>query len=182
MVTNPIATRYAQALFETAKAEGVVEETLEHLTRIGQLVRGSLELRQLMLNPEVDCNDKVGLLDRILQGTWSALVRAFVQMVVSLERAPELAAVVDAFKAMVDEHQGRLRVLVRCAHPLPEVAVQRLHTQLAHREQKQIDIRLEVAPELLGGLQVFLGHRVIDGSVRRQLSDLKQLLQNVRVH
>ena len=181
-MADPIATRYAQALFETAKAEGVIDETLDHLSLIGQLLRGSSELRQLMLNPDVDPQDKVGVFERVLQGTWSTLVRAFIQMVVSLERASSMAAMVDAFQAMVDAHQGRLRVLVRSAHPLPEAVLHRLRTRLAHREQQQIELHTEVTQELLGGLQLYLDHRVIDGSVRRQLDDLKQQLQAVRVY
>ena len=182
MPVDPIATRYAQALFETAKAEGSVDETLAQLTLIGQLLHDSAGLRQLLWNPNVDPQDKVGVFDRILQQSWSALVRAFIQMVVSQGRSESLSAMVEAFAATVDADQGRLRVTVRCAHPLPDAILSRLRTQLSHREQKQIDLQTEVAPELLGGFQLFLGNRVIDGSVRRQLDDLRDRLHAVRVY
>ena len=182
MVSNPVASRYAQALFEAAKAEGHSDHTLEQLLFIGQLLRETPDLRQLLLNPDVDPQDKVSVLDRVLQGSWSGLVRAFIQMVVSLGRPESLAEMVVAFQAAVDADEGRLRVVVRSAHPLPESVLQRLRTRLAHREQKQIELQTELAPELLGGVQLFLGNRVIDGSVRRQLADLRERLSAVRVY
>ena len=182
MAADPIASRYAAALFDAAQAERRLDETLEQVTFLGRLIREEAGLRALLWNPDVDPPDKVGVLDRVLQGSWSKLVRAFVQMVASLGRAELLPDVVDAFAALVDEARGRMRVLVRSAHPLPDGILERLRVRLERQERKTIELRVELAPELLGGLQVHLDHRVIDGSVRRQLQDLRQRLSSVRVH
>ena len=182
MAHDPIAARYAQAFFETAKAEGQVDEALDHLLLIGRLLHEHPDLRQLMLNPDVEPSDKVALLERVLKSSWSSAVRAFIQMVVSLDRAEYLPQIVEAFQTAVDKDQGRLRVLVRSAHPLSETVLGRLRMRLERREQKQIELETELAPELLGGLQIRLDHRVIDGSVRRQVDDLRQQLKTVRVY
>lgn len=181
MADDPVAARYAQALFEAAKAEGQVDETMEHLGLIGQLLGEHADLRQFMLNPDVDPQDKIGLLERVLKGSWSTLVRAFLQVVISFGRTESLAATIDAFRAQVDAEQGRLRVVVRSAHPLSEAVLQRLRKTLEHRERKHIELHAEVAPQLLGGVQLLLDHRVIDGSVARHLHDLREQLKTVRV-
>ncbi len=181
MAYDPVASRYAQAAFETATEQREVDETLRELTQIGALISGSAGLRQLLRNPDVDPPDKVGVLERSLQRSWSGLVRAFVEMTVAMGRAELLPEIVEAFQAAVDEARGRLRAVVRSAHPLPEAALARLRTCLEHRERKQIELETEVAPELIGGLQVILGHRVFDGSVKRQLTDLRERLKAVRV-
>lgn len=177
-----IATRYAQALFDVAKTERQIDETLEHMTLVGRLIREEPALQALLWNPDVEPEDKAGVLDRTFKGSWSALVRAFLRMVASLGRAELLPDIVDAFTTRVDEAQGRLRVLVRSAHPLPDGVLERLRSQLERQERKTIELRAELAPELLGGIQVHLDHRVIDGSVRRQLQDLRQRLTSIRVH
>ena len=182
MAGDPIATRYAQALFEAAKGEDHVDRALQELMLVGRLLRDEPDLRQFLLNPDVDPPDKVGLLDRVLHGSWSDLVRAFVLMVVSLGRAESLAEMVVAFQEQVDADEGRVRVLVRSAHPLSETVLSRLRTRLEHRERKHIELTHEVAPELLGGLQLFLGHQVIDGSVQRQVLDLRERLTAVKVY
>ena len=182
MSYDPIATRYAQAIFETAKADGQLEEALEQLSVVGRLIHDHPDLRRLMGNPDVDPEDKVGLLERSLKGSWSALVRAAVQMVVSMGRAELIQEIVEALQAMVDADQGRLRAVVRSAHPLPEAILERLHAKLEAREHKRVELHAETAPELVGGLQVMLGHRVIDGSIRRQLSYLRERLAAVKVY
>ena len=182
MIHDPIATRYAQALFESAQAEGHSDPTQTELVLLGVLLRDHARLRELLWNPDVDPEDKVGVLDRVLQGTWSATVKAFVRMVVSMGRAEHLPHIIEAFQAAMDLAQGRLRVTVRSARPIAEAAWKRLKTKLEHRERKHVDMTPELDPSLLGGVQILLDHRVIDGSVRRQLSELRDRLVSVRVH
>lgn len=192
MASDPIAARYAQALFESAKAEARVDETLETLSLIGQLIQEEPGLRQLLWNPDVDPEHKVGVLERALAGGlpapatggqagWSDLVRAFLQMVVALGRSEYLPQIVEAFGQAVDADRGRLRAVIRSAHPVPEPILNRLQATLQRREGKTVELRTELDPSLVGGIQILLDHRVIDGSVRRQLVDLKERLSAIKV-
>ena len=182
MAYDAIATRYAEAAFDAAKEQHQLDQTLEQLLAVGHLISEHADLRQLIRNPDVEPQEKVGVLDRVLGGSWSPLVRSFVRMVVGFGRAEDLPQIAEALQERVDEEQGRTRVVVRSAYPLPAQALDRVRAHLERRERKQIELTTESAPELLGGLQLVLGHRVIDASVRRQLSDLKQRLSAVRVH
>ncbi len=179
---DPIAARYAQAVFETAKAEGALDQALESFVLIGRLLREESELRQLLRNPDVDPEDKVGILERIVKGTWPPLVRAFIHVVMVMGRPESLEMMIDAYAALVDEDRGRLRVTVRSARPLPEAVLERLRLGLEQHERKRIELQTDVVPELLGGLQVVLDHREMDGSVARQLHDLREQLMSVKVH
>lgn len=182
MTADPIATRYAQALFETAKASDEIEETLEQLSFIGQLMRDEPSLRQVMRNPHVNLDEKVALLARSLKGGWSELVHAFIRLVVSWGRVEHFLQIAEAFSALVDVEQARARVVVRTAHAIPDAVLARLRTRLEQRERKHIELETELDPALLGGLQVVLGHRVIDGTIQRQLAELRERLLSVRVH
>jgi len=181
MAVDPIASRYARAAFESAQGAGKTDELLEQLSRIGQLIQGHAELRRLIINPDVDPPDKVGVLDRAMQGAWSPLTRAFIEMVVVRGRAEYLPQIADAFEAAVDAAQGRLRAQVRSAHPVGHETLARIRKHLEAREGKHIDLEADVDPRLIGGVQLVLGHRVIDGSIRRQLAELRERLLSVRV-
>ena len=181
MAIDPIASRYAQAAFEVAQREHHLDETLAQLTAIGELIRGHAALRELMINPDVDPEDKVGILRRLLKGGWSPFMQAFVEMVVGRGRAEYFPQMMDAFRRLADQAQGRLRGLVRSAHPLSEAELTRLRATLEREERKQVQLEPEVAPSLIGGVQLFLGHRVIDGSVQGQMARLRERLQSVRV-
>ena len=181
MVHDPAAARYAQAAFEAAKAEGRVAEARRELAAVGDLIRADAALRRLLRNPDVTPEDKAGLLDRVSGGAWSALVRAFIRMTAAAGRAEALPDIAEAFGALVDADEGRLRVAVRSVHPLPEAVLHRLRGALERREGKRVELSAELDPALLGGMQVRLDHRIVDGSVRRQLAELRRRLSAIRV-
>ena len=180
-MNDAVAARYAEALFASAKAQRRLDETLEQMSLLGWLLREQLLLREFLFNPDVEPGDKVGVLERALKGGWSDLVRAFVRMVLEMNRAETLPGIVEALREAVDRDQGRLRVTVRSAHALPEATLKRLRDRLERRERKTIQLETRVDPELLGGLQVQLDHRLIDGSVRRALDELRDRLTSARV-
>ncbi|MBI4003416.1 MAG: F0F1 ATP synthase subunit delta [Candidatus Omnitrophica bacterium] len=182
MALDPIASRYAQALFETAKAQGQVDPTHEQLALLGRLMSQEPELQAFLINPDVEPQQKLEVLDRALQGSWSELVRSFLLLVLSFGRSESLLAIIEAFQAAVDEDAGRLRVVVRSASGLPHALLERIKKDVERRERKTVELATEVDPSLIGGVQLRLDHRVIDGSVRRQLDDLRQQLKTVKVH
>lgn len=183
MAIDPIASRYATALFESAKASNELDGVLEQLRTIGGLIREHAGLRQLMNNPDVDPDDKVGVIERVLgKDGWLRLTREFVAMVVARARPEHLPEMAEAFQVLVDAERGHVRVQVRSAHPVSPQALERIRARVAQREGKQVTIETELDPQLIGGVQVVLGHRVIDGSVRRQLKDLRERLTAIRVH
>ena len=175
------ASRYAEALFATAKASNAVDDTLQHLLVLKTLIEQQPLLRQFFLNPDVDPEDKVGMLDRVTQKTWSDLVRAFMRMIVALGRAELLAEVVIAFQALVDAQEKRIHVTVRSARKLGTDVRAHLLRILEQREGKVVELKEEQDSELIGGLQIFLDHRVIDGSIRRELHELERRLKSVSV-
>ncbi len=178
---DPVAARYAQAVFESAKADDRLEETLEQLSFIGTLLRDHGPLRELINHPGVAAGEKVALFGRLLHGSWSSLVHAFITMVIALERADALPQIAQTLQELVDAERRVLRVTVRSPYPLPHAVLERLRVRLEHREQQHVLMTMELDAKLLGGLQVFVGSRVIDTSVRRQLDDLRERLQSVRV-
>ncbi|MBI4597468.1 MAG: ATP synthase F1 subunit delta [Candidatus Omnitrophica bacterium] len=182
MAFDPIAARYAEAVFATATADGLVDEALEQLTAIGNLIQQEAGLRQLLRNPDVDPQEKTAVLQRLLGGGWSALMNAAVQMIISMGRAAYLPEIAEAFGVLVDGARRRLRVVVRAAHPVSEEALARLRATLERRERKTIELQPEIVPGLIGGLQVQLGYRVFDGSIARQLVNLRERLTTIRVN
>src|SRR3989338_220372 len=115
MALDPVASRYAQALFETAKAQGQVDPTHEQLALLGRLMAHTPDLSAFLINPDVEPKHKLEVLDRALQKSWSELVRSFLLMVLSFGRSESLAAIIEAFAEAVDEDAGRLRIVVRSA-------------------------------------------------------------------
>ena len=181
MIHDPVAERYASALFEVCKRGGQVDEAARQLDEVGQLVREQRDLRQLLLNPDVEATDKLGMLERISSQTWLPPLRALVSLVLSWGRAERLSDIAEAFRTLVDADQQLARVTVRAAHPLTDAQRESLTRLLERMEQRRIALTEESVPDLIGGLQIILDHRILDGSISTQLHRLKQRLKAVRV-
>ena len=181
MAQDPVAVRYAGAFFELVKSAGQLEEAASSLAELQGLLQGHATLRQFLANPDVEIADKLRVLERVLGRAWSRDLHAFVQMVLSLGRAEHLVEIAQAFSELVDAERGLLRVRIRAAHPLPAPLKARLTQTLERREGRRVALVEEAAPELLGGVQVLLDHRMLDGSLRTQLDRLRQRLKSVRV-
>lgn len=182
MVKDSVSARYASALFDLAKAQGRLDAAARDLAEIAALIRAHGELRRLLLNPDVEIDDKLGVLDRLLGGDWSADVRAFVRLVLSFDRAAQLVEMADAFGELLDAERRVVRVTVRSAHPIAPELRARLVAWIEARERSTVALAEEVDSQLIGGLQVLLDHRIFDGSVKTQLGTLRQRLGRVRVH
>lgn len=182
MSDNAVALRYAEACFELVTSQGCLEEASRDLSRVKGLVGQHLELRQFLVNPGVESADKLSVLDHLMAGEWTEEVRAFIRMVLDRGRAEVLTEIAEAFGALVDEAHGIARVRVRTARPLTDALKTALTRRLERLGHKQIEMVEEADPALLGGIQVFIGNRVFDGSLRTKLAELRQRLKTVRVH
>lgn len=182
MQISPVASRYAQAIFEAAKEANQLDETFSQLQEIQDLLKAHPQARVLLGNPDVEPDEKIALLDRVLSSFWSTQVRAFIHVVISMGRSDALEDIVDALRHAVDAERATLRVIVRSARLLPQALQDRLRQSLERREHKQIVLQMEMDPSLIGGLQVVLDHRLIDASIKRQLMELRHSLQTVRVY
>ena len=181
MSHDPIAGRYARTLFDTVKAEGPTGKVLEEIQTLQGILEEHAELRDFLINPDIEAEEKMKVLDRLMGTHWSELVRSFVRMVIALGRAEHLSSIAQAFDEAVRADARRLTAVVRSARPLTKTRLKQLQTTLERSEDATIEIETEDAPELLGGFQVVLGHRVIDGSLRRTLDELRQRLKSVPV-
>ena len=181
MAADPIAQRYAEAAFETAKKEGVTDDTGAVLSTLAETARRDPEVGKWLVNPDVTVEDKLAALERAVKGQWPWVVKALLSTLLSFGRAEYLEQVAQAFTALVDRDEGRLRVLVRSARTLPAASRSRLQRMLEMWQGKQVALETEVVPALIGGLEIHVEHRVLNGSVRSELNTLRDRLRSVRV-
>jgi len=74
-----------------------------------------------------------------------------------------------------------LRVRVVSAAALTEAQLSALKAALSKKTGGPVEISLSTDPSLIGGLRISLGGYVIDGSVKKQLSDMKDSLKSGKV-
>ena len=175
---NPVARRYARALYQEAEARGAVERTDEDVQALREALDASRELTALFESPVVAREKKEAVARRLFEGKVGDLTMRFVLLLLEKEREDLLPAVARAYGALRDERLGVVEASVRTARPLGFDETRRLEETLAQRTGKQVRLRMEVDPALIGGLVVRIGDKVYDRSVRHQLGLLREQLHH----
>jgi F-type H+-transporting ATPase subunit delta len=166
---------YAAALFEVARAEGVLDTVEDELFVVSRTIAGNGPLRDALSDPAVPDDRRVALVDDLLQRS-HRLTRSLVVFVVTAGRVRDLPAIVDDFMGRVAAARRRAVAEVTSAVPLDDALRRRLAEALSHATGKDVEVHVIVDPDVLGGVRARIGDRVIDGTVRTRLRQLHEML------
>jgi len=172
------ARRYAQAVFEIATERNALEKWQEDLQSVVDAV-GQPELAALMRNPRLPISAKRQVLQEALPKASAEAVN-LATILVLRGRLEALAQPIAAeFARRLDEVRGILRVELVTAVEMDSGQRTAVERQLAESTGKQIRMEQRVDPDILGGIVIRIGDRVVDGSVRSKLRGLRHSLEEL---
>ena len=171
------ARRYAKALIELAKRDGLVADLAEQLQQHLEILRLNSVLPLLLNNPGIDAEVKVNLLTAILDRTQpSPLFRNFLLLLLEKERLGQFDVVCEHYERLANEELRRLVAQVTTATELASEQREAVAKRIADMTHKNVILETHVDPGILGGLVVTVDNVVLDGSLRGQLGRLRKEL------
>jgi len=172
-----VAKRYAQAIFELGVETSNVALLTDDVKRLAQAYEASAELRSVLENPLVSAEDRKALVDELsTRLNLSPLGRNTFGLLVERRRIAALPAIAKELAKLADERAGIVRGKVTSAVPLSETYFQKLQREIESLTGKKVLLERNQDPELIAGLVVQIGDRIIDGSVRARLDQMREQL------
>jgi F-type H+-transporting ATPase subunit delta len=179
-MTATMAGRYAAALFELAKDQRQLDQVERDLATLWRMLDESADLRRLVLSPVITTDDQARGFNAILAKAGIAgIVGNFVNLIVRNRRLFALRDMIKVFRALLARERGEVSADVTSAHPLTPEQTQSLADTLRTSIGKNVRIDTRVDPNLLGGLVVKVGSRMIDSSLRTKLNNLKVVMRGI---
>ncbi|PDO10387.1 MAG: hypothetical protein BLM47_07610 [Candidatus Reconcilbacillus cellulovorans] len=172
-----VARRYARALFEIARERGAVERYGEQLRAIAGALTADADLYRLLRHPGIAVETRLRWVDGAWAGRVDEPVLRLFKFMIRRRREDAWIAVAGEYGRLEDEALGRVRARVRTAFPLSEAELSALASAFERKIGKKVLPEQEVDRGLIGGLQVRIGDRLYDGSVRGKLERLKRSLE-----
>ncbi len=166
--------KYVQGLVQAAVERGKVEEVRTSLRRLQDTVESVPQLVVTLSHPELADDEKLQILTTATGEDRIALVAGFLDLIIRDRQTDVLQHVADLYDGLYEEMRGIQRALVETPIPLSDSQKQRLHTALEEIVSAQVSLEEQINPEVLGGLRISLGHRVIDVSLQGRLVALRQ--------
>jgi len=181
MRDRKVATRYAEALLDTAKSQGVLDSVAESFAGVLNAVRGNVNLRIFMDSPQVRTEEKKELLETVFGGKIEPVLLNFFLLLIDKNRIQNTRDIGEVFAEMVEAEHGFLRARVVTAIKLPDDLAARMESHLASHTGKKIILEKKIDPAVIGGACVTLGDKILDGTVRTNLNLLRKTLGNAQV-
>lgn len=177
-ITASLQGRYASALFDLASEQGFVTAVETDLDNMGAALRQSGDLALLIRNPQVSRDEAARAMDAVagVLGL-TDLTKKFIGVLAANRRLFALPDVIRAFSTIAAAQRGEVTAEVTSAHPLNDDQIAQLSSKLKAREGKEVKIKANVDPDILGGLVVRIGSRQIDSSIRTRLNSLANAMK-----
>ena len=177
-MTAHAAGRYATALFELAKSSGAADAVEADLTAFRAMLDSSSELADLLASPLHSADEKSAVLGALAdKAKFHELTRNTFGVAARNRRAGELGAVAKVFAAPAAADRGVVTADVQTAAPLTKKQTEALAASLKSAFGREIEVRTDVRPELMGGLIVKVGSRMFDSSLRTKLDGMKTAMK-----
>ena len=175
-----VAGRYASALFELAEEQKQLAQVEQDLISFQELLNESEDLRRLVRSPVFSSDEQSAAISAVLERAGiGGLAANFLKLAARNRRLFAVPDMIRAFRAMCARARGEVEASVASAFPLQDGQVQALKDALKASVGKDVQVNLTVDPELLGGLVVKIGSRMIDSSLRTKLNSLKMRMKEV---
>jgi F-type H+-transporting ATPase subunit delta len=173
---STIARPYAEAVFRLADASGKLGDWSDMLGNLAQ-VAADPGVAAAIADPNLTSPKVAGMFIGILGGRLTGEAENLVRVLAENKRLEVLAEIASQFELLKNEREGMVEAEIVSAFPLDDAQLRALLSQLETKAGMRVKAQVSVDSELIAGVRVVIGDKVIDGSVRAQLAALEATLK-----
>lgn len=174
--TSDIVSGYARALLNVAQAEGALDRVEDELFRLARILEGNAELHERLSDPSLPVQARLEIVTELLAGRVHPQTTGAVLYLVQTGRGRQIVEVADRLVRLAAESRARTFAEVRTAVELSGRQRRRLERALSDATGQDVELRVIVDENVVGGVVARIGDTVIDGSVSRRLADMRARL------
>ena len=179
MKGSRVSKRYAKALFKEGKEKNKLDSLRQDLDQLAKVYQESSEFRKVIDSPVIPANTKEGVFKDIFQNKIDRITFDFVLLLIRNGREHLLPEVIQFFGEILDDHQGIIRGKVYSVVSLSDDQLNELKSKLDRMTSKNVILTQSKDKSILGGFIIKINDRVIDASLRNQLSKMGEYLIEV---
>lgn len=165
---------YATAFLEVARAEGELERVSDELFLFARGLERADDLYQTLTDQNLPAEKRQTIVLELLGPKALPITGSLVAFVVGAGRTRDLVAIIDRLVQKAAAEVDKEVAEVHSSVPLDEDQQKRLAKALSENLGKQVEVKVVVDPDVLGGLMARVGDTVIDGTVRHRLDQLRE--------
>lgn len=175
-----LPSRYAQAFWEYLRERDHLTDGVQQLLDFQPVLSDNPDFREFLESPEVGDREKFQVVDRVTGRNFLVEINHFIKLLIEKDRVHYLSDIIEYVRVNYGCGDKTPAVLAS-VFPLDDDEVSKIKETLERRIRRRIDLSVTRDAQLLGGVKVTIGHHVFDGSLKRQLEELRAKAMNRRV-
>ena len=169
-----IARNYAEALFQLGEKTGESERFGDLIEAVGGSIEADASIKAVLESPRVTKAQKESIMAKALEGRAPAEFVRFLAAVVKRGRQGLIGPIAREYLGLLDVKFDRVHASVTVARTPDKNLQEEIGKRLTSILEKEVIPHFHENPEVLGGVIVRVGDRVMDGSLRRRLKILRR--------
>ncbi|MCL5070002.1 MAG: ATP synthase F1 subunit delta, partial [Actinobacteria bacterium] len=170
---------YAQCFLDIAKAENAVDMFEEDFKQLKDVVVNNLDLKKFLTDPSVEKPEKIKTAFEIISNDTTNTVRAAMATMITMDAIESIEAIYNKFVLLVNELKTQILVEVISAIELDENLMGEIKKSIDKRTKLNVRLKNVIDKNIIGGLLIKIGDKVIDLSIKSKISDLRTRLHSL---
>lgn len=170
------AKEYATALFMLAKEEHSHEEYLDALEKVSKAFEQVPEYMIFLSSPSIPKFDRITALEEAFATRVPKHVLSLLQILCEKNCIKSFKRCTEEYVKLYNASKMVSTAKVRSVVPLTEEEKQRLKEKLEKISGNTVILKYSTDKTLLGGIIVEMDGKILDGSIRRRLHDMKEVI------
>ncbi|MDI6869823.1 MAG: ATP synthase F1 subunit delta [Bacillota bacterium] len=174
MQNRVVAGRYAAALLRTAVAYGELDRVEQDLDLLTRSLAAEETLGRFLDSPRERPAAKKQLVEKVFGERLSPTTRRFFYLLIDKKRHSLLPLIAQRYREHADEVRGVTVAKVRVSRPLTPEGEAAVQAKVKALTGRAVRLEVKVDPAVVGGICLRVGNRIIDYTLQRQLSELRE--------
>ena len=170
LISSEVGEPYAQALMSLAQQNNLTDQFGDTFRSLSSLLTESKDFKDFVLNPVIKGEDKKAVLKQVLGDDANPYLVNFMMLLVDKRRIVFLEPIVEQYLNLLRKLNQTVLAEVTSATELSESQQQSLVEKVkAIAQARDVELKTSIDPDLIGGVIIKVGSKVIDASIRGQL-------------
>jgi len=175
-----VGRAYGRALFELATEEHCIERVADDLKGLVRVISQDEDVSVFVNTPHLPAGVRTSILEKVFKDRVCELSHNFLGTVMKKGQIRQLIDIRKEYDRLVDEHKGIVFVEVTVDREPGEKGRGQLLEKLSKASGKQIKMKVNIDPEIMGGLIIRQGDILIDNSIRKALEGAVERIKGIR--
>ena len=175
------AEYYARAILDIGKAEKTVDLLETEFKTLKEVVISDLDLKKYLTDPSVDKTAKINMALKALGESASVSIRTVFAMLIMAGIIEEIEEIYNIFVGFVSDFKKQVYVEVVSVVELDSGTISKIKEDVDEASGLDVRIRNTVDPDIIGGLVLKIGEKIVDLSIKNKIEDIRAKLKSIEV-